>query len=242
MENGGVNLDIRVFYYNEITEGVFLRISETTIGIWIVMAVLISLCIYIRIKSKKWDSTKKPEGLQNFMELCVGGFMGFFVNTANKKMAFLTPWYFTLFTFLLFSNIIGVFGLRPPTADWGLTFPLAFVSFCLIQFAGLYARPKSYLKGIFLEPSPWVSWFFAPLNIIGELVRPIALSFRLFGNILGGFILMYLLYNIAPTYLQLFVPVPLHMYLDLAVGLLQAFIFTVLSLAILGVASSGEEA
>ena len=232
-----VNFDIGVF----ARFGDYLRISETTIGIWIVMAVLIALSLYVRAKSKNWDSTKKPEGLQNFAELCVGGFINFFNGSAHVKMSFLAPWFFTLFVFLFLSNILGVFGLRPPTADWGLTFPLALVSFILIQFSGLYSRPKSYLKGIFLEPSPWTAFFFAPLNIIGELVRPVALSFRLFGNILGGFILMSLLYNLAPVPLRLGFPVPLHLFFDLAVGLLQAFIFTVLSLAFIGGAAAGSE-
>ena len=217
------------------------RITETTVGIWIVMAVLICFAAVVRVKSKSWDANKKPEGLQNFMELCVGGFIGFFNNTAHVKMSFLTPWFFTLFTFLLFSNMVGVFGIRPPTADWGLTFPLAFVSFCLIQFSGLYSRPKAYLKGIFLEPSPWTAFFFAPLNIIGELVKPVALSFRLFGNVLGGMILLSLLYGMAPLIIRLLIPVPLHMYFDLAAGLLQAFIFTVLSLAFIGGAAAGAE-
>ena len=236
-----MEFNIGVFGYHRIADDVYLRISETTIGIWIVAVVLIALCIYVRVKSKSWDFSKKPEGLQNFAELCVGGFSNFFNGTAHKKMSFLAPWFFTLFTFLFLSNILGVFGLRPPTADWGLTFPLALVSFCLIQFSGLYSRPKSYLKGIFAEPSPFAAPFFAPLNVIGELVRPVALSFRLFGNILGGFILMSLLYGLAPTVLTIGVPVPLHMFFDLAVGLLQAFIFTVLSLAFVGGAASGAE-
>ena len=231
---------IDVYASRELFEGGYLRISETTVGILIVMAVLVSLCVFIRIKSRKWDPAKKPEGLQNFVELCVDGFMGFFKNTASKRMAFLTPWFLTLFAFLLFSNVIGAFGVRPPTADWGLTFPLALVSFCLIQFTGLYVRPKSYLRGIFLNPSPWTMWFFAPLNIIGELVRPVALSFRLFGNILGGMILMSLLYSV-PWPVPFIVPVPLHMFFDLAVGLLQAFVFTVLSLAFIGAAAASEE-
>ena len=221
--------------------GLPFRISETTLSIWLVMALIIAFCIVVRIKSKSWDATKKPEGLQNFMEFCIGGFMNFFNGTAHVKMAFLTPWFFMLFTFLLLSNMIGVFGIRPPTADWGLTFPLAFVSFCLIQFSGLYSRPKAYLKGIFLEPSPWTAFFFAPLNIIGELVKPVALSFRLFGNVLGGMILMSLMYSLTPFVVRLGFPVPLHMYFDLAAGLLQAFIFTVLSLAFVGGAAAGEE-
>ena len=234
----------------EFTIGVFgrfqignltFRITETTVGIWIVMAILIAFAIVVRVKSKNWDATKKPEGLQNFIELCVGGFINFFNNTAHAKVSFLTPWFFTLFTFLFISNMIGVIGIRPPTADWGLTFPLAFVSFCLIQFSGLYSRPKSYLKGIFLEPSPWAAFFFAPLNIIGECVKPVALSFRLFGNVLGGMILLSLLYGLAPLVVRFILPLPLHIYFDLASGLLQAFIFTVLSLAFIGGAAAGAD-
>ena len=111
-------------------------------------------------------------------------------------------------------------------------FPLAFSSFLLFQYAGLRHRPKSYLKSIFLEPF----FLFAPLNVIGELARPISLSFRLFGNVLGGMILLTLLYN-APIFMRFVFPIPLHGYFDLVAGALQAVIFTVLSLVFVGMAA-----
>jgi F-type H+-transporting ATPase subunit a len=114
-----------------------------------------------------------------------------------------------------------------------MTFPLAFSSFILFQYAGIRHRPKAYLRGIFLEPV----FVFAPLNVIGELARPISLSFRLFGNVLGGMILLSLLYGIAPIVTRFILPVPLHMYFDLAAGALQAVIFTVLSLVFVGMAA-----
>jgi len=223
---------IRVFGSVSIG-GVEFLITETLLSTWIVMAILVSLAVLVRVKSKKWVSTGKPTGLQNAVEFAVDAFSGLVKGNAGEKMAHLTPWLFTLFVFLILSNMIGVVGIRPPTADWGMTFPLAFASFMMFQYAGLRYRPKGYLKGILLEPI----FLFAPINIMGEIAKPVALSFRLFGNILGGMVLMSLLYGLAPVVLRFVLPIALHMYFDLAAGALQAFIFTVLSLTFLGLAA-----
>lgn len=206
-------------------------ITETTVNTWIVMGLLVILAIIVRVKSRNWDPMKKPGGLQNVIEMVVDTWEKFYGSNTGTKVKYLAPWFFTLFAFLIVSNMIGVTGLRPPTADWGMTFPLAISTFILIQFAGIRHRPKSYLKGIFLEPV----FLFAPLNVIGELARPISLSFRLFGNILGGMILMSLLYTV--PVINILLPVPLHMFFDIAVGALQAVIFTMLSLTFVSLAS-----
>ncbi|MCL2386097.1 MAG: F0F1 ATP synthase subunit A [Defluviitaleaceae bacterium] len=228
-----MDFSIVVHHGIQITDGIMFLITETTVNTWIIMGLLFLFGIVVRVKSRKWDFTKKPTGLQNFIEMCVESWEKFFIANSSTRVLYLAPWFFVLFMFLLVSNMIGVTGLRPPTADWGMTFPLAFSTFCLIIFAGMRHRPKKYLKGIFLEPL----FVFAPLNIIGELARPISLSFRLFGNILGGMILLSLLYGIAPIFVQFVLPAPLHMYFDLAAGALQAVIFVVLSLTFVGIAS-----
>jgi len=193
---------------------------------------LIALGIAVNVKSKNWKPEDKPSGLQNIIEMCVNAFQGFFRGSASEKLDHLQPWFFTLFAFLLVGNMIGVIGLRPPTADWSVTFPLALASFILFQYAGLRYRPKNYLKG-FLQPV----FVFLPLNLLGEFARPIALSFRIFGNVLGGFVLLSLLYGIAPIFIRPLFPVALHLYFDIASGFLQAFIFTVLSLTFVGLAA-----
>ena len=80
-----------------------------------------------------------------------------------------------------------------------------------------------------------------PLNLIGELARPISLSFRLFGNILAGLILLAVVYNVAPIWMQFVLPAALHGYFDLAIGFLQAYIFCALSLAFIGGAAGLEQ-
>ncbi|MCL2839729.1 MAG: F0F1 ATP synthase subunit A [Defluviitaleaceae bacterium] len=224
---------IRVFARLNITDNIYLLITDTTRSTWIVMAILLVFAIIVRIKSRNWDASKKPSGLQNVLEMAVDAFEKLYKGNAGEKMAFLMPWFFSLFAFLILSNLIGIVGIRPPTADWGMTLPLAVSSFVLFQFAGLKNRPKAYLKSIFLEPV----FLFAPINIMGEIAKPIALSFRLFGNVLGGMILLSLLYGMAPLALQFVFPAFLHMYFDLAAGALQAFIFIMLSITFVGLAA-----
>ncbi|MCL2577472.1 MAG: F0F1 ATP synthase subunit A [Defluviitaleaceae bacterium] len=228
-----LNFNIDVFASFRITENIEILITETTVNTWIIMGLLVLLGIIVRIKSNKWDPLKKPTGLQNVIELAIEAWEKFFRSNSSDRVIYLAPWFFSLFAFLFVSNIIGITGLRPPTADWGMTFPLAFSTFLLIIFAGMRHRPKAYLKSIFLEPF----FLFAPLNIIGELARPISLSFRMFGNVLGGMILLSLLYGLAPYVSRFILPAPIHMYFDLVAGALQAVIFVVLSITFVGVAA-----
>ena len=226
-----MDFDIAVFRVIEIG-GLMIHVTETVRNMWIVIGLLTLFAIVVRIKSRKWDPYKKPTGLQNVVEIMVHTFINFFKGSSSEKVMYLAPWFFTLFAFLFISNILGIVTLRPPTADWGLTFPLALSSFFLIQFAGFRYRPVGYMKE-FLQPF----FLFLPLNILGQLARPISLSFRLFGNVLGGMILLSLLYGIAPVIVRIGIPVPLHLYFDLAAGALQAFIFTVLSITFIGLAA-----
>ena len=137
-----------------------------------------------------------------------------------------------VFAFIFVSNISGLFFMRPPTADWTVTFPLAFVTFFLIQALGAVYRKGKFVKDLF-KPNP----IFFPLNVIGELARPISLSFRLFGNILAGMILMSLLYALPPMFIRFGVPIPLHMFFDLFAGVLQTYIFSILSLSFIGISA-----
>ena len=150
----------------------------------------------------------------------------------------------TLLLFLAFANIAGLFGLRPPTADVNTTMGLAIMTFIMIHFFGAKSKgPWKYAKG-FTEPFAAL----LPLNIMGELATPISLGFRLFGNIVGGLIIMNLLYGalaglttkfmgISIPILQIGIPAVLHIYFDLFAGILQSFIFTMLTMVFISIAT-----
>ena len=211
--------------------GLYIAITESMRNAWIIMAVLILFAIFVRVKLSKFE--EKPKGFQNFIELLVETFDRFVANTAGRRLSFLSGWFFSIFLFIALSNISGLFFMRPPTADWAVTFPMAFVTFLLIQGMALKYQPKDHIKGLF-EPI----FLFFPLNVMGEIAKPISLSFRLFGNVLGGMILLTMIYGIAPFVMRATFPIFLHAYFDLASGLLQAYVFVVLSLAFIG-ASAG---
>jgi len=225
-----LDFNIRHVWLLEIG-GLEIPINQTIVNTWIIMGVLILGALLIRIRLRKMKEV--PGKLQNVVEAIIEGFDKFVASMAGEKLTFLGGWFFMIFTFLLVSNLSGLVGLRPPTADWGTTLAIALVSFFLIQTVGFYAKGFGYIAGFF-KPIPIFSFV---LNVIGELARPISLSFRLFGNILSGVILMAFLYNLAPVAMRFIFPVALHVYFDVFVGVLQAYIFCALSLSFIGSAT-----
>ena len=228
-----INFDINV--YRVITIGsIDIWITDTLIVMGGIMLILIAFAIVVRIKLRKFQEI--PTGFQNFVELAVETFENFVEGSAGAKLSWVGGWFFTVFSFLLISNMSGVIWfVRPPTADWTVPLALALVSILLMQAVGIWYRRGEYFKK-FLKPF----FLFLPINILGELSRPISLSFRLFGNVLGGMILVSLVYSLTPTIVAMFLPVVLHAYFDVISGALQAFVFTVLSLTYLGLATSED--
>ncbi|HTQ46792.1 MAG TPA: F0F1 ATP synthase subunit A [Polyangiaceae bacterium] len=138
-----------------------------------------------------------------------------------------------LFAFIAGSAMLGQLpGIRPPTANIETTSALAIVVFLAVPILGVARRGlRAYLRGYF-RPNP----LFAPLHLVSEVSRTLALALRLFGNMMSGHLVVALLVALA----GLLVPVPL-MALDLLIGVLQAYIFTVLACVYLGAALGAGE-
>lgn len=115
----------------------------------------------------------------------------------------------------------GLVGLTPPTKDINVTAGLAVMSIVLIEYSGIRKKGfKGFIKS-FAEPVP----FIAPLNVLEVFIRPLSLCMRLFGNILGGFVIMELLKIVAP----ILVPIPFSFYFDVFDGLIQMYVFVFLT-------------
>jgi len=199
------------------------------------MGILIVFAIIVRISIPRFKEV--PTGFQNVVEGIVELFEWYIRTTAGEKLMFLGHWFFAVFLFILLSNIGGaVPGFRPPTADWSMTAPLAVVTFLLIQVIALKFRKGEYIASFF-KPV----FLFAPLNIIGELARPISLSFRLFGNLMSGLVMMSLIYYVAPVFVRFILPAVLHGFFDIFYGVLQTYIFCTLSLSFISASSQVAE-
>lgn len=138
----------------------------------------------------------------------------------------------SLFLFIAACNVSGQLpGVKPPTANLVTTSSLAVVIFIAVPVAGIYSQGLGgYLKHYF-KPNPLLF----PLHLISEVSRTFALSMRLFGNMMSGHLIVALLVALA----GFLVPAPL-MALDLLIGLLQAYIFTLLSIVYIGAALRAE--
>lgn len=203
--------------------GFEILITETIVNTWIIMGILIILAILARIKLKSFKVV--PTGVQNIIETIVEMFDNFVVNTMGSKLSYIGSWFFMVFVFVLSASLLSPFGLRAPTADFATTFALAFASFLLMLILGFKHNKGDYLKSFF-EPH----FIFFPLNLIGELAKPVSLSFRLFGNVLSGTIILTLYYGLTPFLVQIGIPAALSAFFDVIIGALQTYIFVILSM------------
>ncbi len=199
-----------------------IPITETVVNSWIVMVVMavVSWAVTRRL-------SRSPGSIQNMVEMVVESLKELVSSTMGERANGFAPYMGTLALYLFFANASGVLGLRPPTSDLNITLGMALLTFILIHMMGFKAKKAGYLKD-FAQPVI----LFLPLNILGELAKPVSLSFRLFGNILGGSIILAMVYASVPVA----VPVPLHLYFDIFVGLLQSFIFVMLTMVFVALA------
>jgi F-type H+-transporting ATPase subunit a len=215
--------------------GTAVHLTESMVATWIVMAILIIFAVIVRIKIKKF--TEVPTGkFQNAVEALVEMLSSFTKNALGEKLEFLGAYFFGAFVFIILSNYIGLIpGVRSPTTDLATTAPLAVSTFILIHFNGMRFRKGKYFKE-YLSPFP----VFLPLNILGECARPLSLALRLFGNILGGLIIIELMYGMMPIAAQFLTPIIAHGFFDLFAGFLQAFVFTMLSMTFIRVKATED--
>lgn len=209
-----------------IVNGNEILISETVFNGILVVLLISIFSIIVNSKIKKARIDKAPSNFLNIVEIFVE-FIDSLVkgNMEEKNLAF-APLMGMLISYLAVANTISLFGLTSPTSDYSVTLTLGLVVFGIIQFFKFKTRggPIGYIKS-FTEPVAVMT----PINIISEFINPISMSFRLFGNIMSGSLILALIHG-ALGYFSPIVTVPLHLYFDIFTGILQAYIFVMLSM------------
>ncbi len=209
-----------------------IPVTETVTVTWLIIFVILLFSIIATRNLKK-----EAKGLQIVVEQLITVINNLTKQNMGEHNYMWAPYVGTLLLFIGISNVIGLLGFRPPTADLNTTMCLSITTFVLTQFFGIKSKGVVNFGKGFLQPMP----FLLPLNIIGELANPISLGFRLFGNIVAGVIIMALLYGalgglteslfgLTIPLFQAGVPAVLHIYFDMFAGLLQSFIFTMLTM------------
>jgi F-type H+-transporting ATPase subunit a len=182
-----------------------------------------------------------PGRLQTALEMLVSGLEGLVTGVLGPEGRRYTPFVGSLFIYILFSNLFGLVPLQNSTmAFLTTTAPLAICVFLYVQWIGITQNgPIGYLYHMCGSPKDVFGWILVPLNfplhVLGEFIKPLSLSFRLYGNIMAGHILLAVFLGLGVGLLApLHVPagVPLHfpfLFLEIMVGAIQAFVFTLLS-------------
>ncbi len=212
-------------------------ITTSHVCILIVMLIIIGFAIAANRAMRK--ATEVPKGLQNVVELMVEKLDGMVDCPMGKNAPRFYNYIGTVFIFILLSNISGLLGLRPPTADYGVTLPLGILTFVLIHF-NQFKHQK--LKDIWVDMCsplpPWLPiWF--PINLISEIAVPVSLSLRLFANVLSGTVMMALVYGLLGWFATIW-PAALHVYFDLFSGAIQTYVFCMLTMTYINNAIGSE--
>lgn len=198
-------------------------ITTTHVCLLIVVLALIGFSVIAGRVMK--HANEVPKGFQNVVELIVELLDKMTGATMGKHAPGFLNYIGTLFIFILISNFSGLFGLRPPTADYGVTLPLGLITFSLIHINKFrFQKVKGVIEGLC---SPWPFW--APINMIGDVAVPISLSLRLFANVLSGTVMMALVYGLLSK-IAIIWPAVLHVYFDLFSGAIQTYVFCMLTM------------
>lgn len=193
------------------------EIKESVVVTWVIMAVIVGLCI-IFVRNLRVEN---PGKFQLVLESAIGWAQNFFEDVMGKENKRYIPYLITVLIYIGISNIIGLFGFKPPTKDINVTAGMAIMSMCLIEYSGIQKNGLKHWVKHFARPVPVV----APIMVLEIVIRPLSLCMRLFGNVLGAFVIMELLKAVVP----ILVPIPFSFYFDIFDGFLQAYVFVFLT-------------
>lgn len=195
-----------------------ITFDEGTVVSWIIMAVFLIVGIILTRGLKVQGEISKR---QLFLEMCVEKMHTFFHKIMGKDGERYIPWMMTVAIYIGACNMCGIFGFKSPTKELNVTLGLALTSIILVQYAGIHKKgTKGWLKS-FAKPVAIV----LPINLLELIIKPMSLCFRLFGNIIGAYIIMKLIEAVVPVG----IPVALSLYFDIFDGFIQAYVFVFLT-------------
>ena len=194
-----------------------IPIPESVAVSWVIMAVLVLASILLT-RNLKMDHISRRQAL---LESAFTKVEGFFLDLMGEEGRRYIPYLMTVGLYIACANLIGVFGLKPPTKDLNVTAGLALMSIVLIEYAGIHAKGgKGFVRSL-AQPIP----IMLPMNILEIGIRPLSLCMRLFGNVLGAFVIMELIKIVVP----MVVPGVFSIYFDIFDGLIQTYVFVFLT-------------
>lgn len=209
-------------------EGVWTLLGVFTghgTGMVIAHLILVMGLVLLLAKYASASMRAVPTGAQNFIEAYIEGAISMGKDTIGEKLARkYLPLVATVGLFVLISNLVGIIpGFESPTSNINVTLPLALVVFIYYNYEGIRVNGAKKYFGHFMGPVPALAPLMFPIEIVSHISRIISLSFRLFGNIKGDDLFLWVLLMLVPF----FAPLPAYLLLTFS-ALLQTFVFMIL--------------
>lgn len=199
--------------------------ARTTVVCFVIIAVVLVLSVIFRLFVFPHFDPDNPKGFQNIIELGVEAMDSFARNTLHDYSDTLAPYMFSLGVFMVACAISELLGTRPPTSDITVTLAMGLITFALINYFGIKKKGFSGRIKSMTTPTPVI----LPMKILSDVAVPVSLACRLFGNMLGGMIVMDLLKSVLGGYAS-GIPAVAGLYFNVFHPLIQAYIFVILSM------------
>lgn len=223
--HGKTGMNVGFDMFSERTEIIGISFANTTVLSWIIIAAVLLLCLIFRLAVFPKFDPDNPKGFQNIIELAVEATESFTKNTVGDYSEALAPYMFSLAVYMIMSAATELLGCRPPTADLLVTLAMGLITFALINYYGIKKKGiGGRLKGL-AKPTPVIF----PMKLLSDIAVPISLACRLFGNMVGGMIVMHLLKSVLGGYAS-GIPAVAGLYFNLFHPIIQTYIFIILSL------------
>ena len=194
-----------------------IPVTESIVVTWIIMAVFIILAIVLT-RGLRTRNISKRQAFVEWMVMKLDSMVGGMV---HGKAAVFKEYLIVVLLYIGLANIVGIFGFKSPTKDMNVTIALALMSIVLVEAAGIIFLGIRRKLHKFIEPTPVI----LPINIMEVVTKPLSLCMRLFGNVIGAFVIMALIEICVP----IGIPMVLSVYFDFFDGFLQAYVFVFLT-------------
>lgn len=224
--SGGAGLNVEFEMFSERVDIFGFSVAQTTVVSWGIILAVLLLCLIFRLVIFPRFNAEKPAGtLQNVLELAVEAMDGFTKGAVGDYSDRLSPYMLSLGLFMLCSAASELLGMRPPTSDLLVTLAMGLITFFLINLYGVKKKGLGGRIKYLASPTPII----LPMKLLSDIAVPISLACRLFGNMLGGMIVMDLLKSVLGGYAS-GIPAVAGLYFNLFHPIIQAYIFIILSL------------
>lgn len=234
----GIDISGALIYFTIKMPFQDMPITESQINSLMVIVSIFGVCLYLTHGINKGALLTR----HHVAEFLVEKATGLVRNNMDEHFWGFSPFIAAILSLSAFSSLLSLFGLYPPTSDVNIVGGWAILVFILITYYKAICGPVQYIRS-FADPVP----FLTPLNLISEVATPISMAFRHYGNVLSGSVISVLvaaglsglsakIFSFLPDFLenipflQIGIPAILSIYFDVFSGLLQAYIFAMLSM------------